>query len=851
MIAADSPRYLSLLVHALVRWRYVLALVALCSLPPAWLLARQLKFDQSIESLYASDNPQLQQFRQSREWFGGDEFVIVAWRDPQLLAEGSRELTPEAEIRIRDFSQKLSLVPGVNPDSTQDLARLHREQMIDFGLFRRSMTLPRDRMHDLMRKTLLSEDDQTTAIILRLRPLAPPHEREQRVPSRPTDSPNEAAEEPNEVDEPDEDDSQGLSIAPTNITRRATISRIRDLARAFGREHGLEVAVAGEPVQVDDMFRYVEDDGRTLFRVSLVLLAGVLFLLFRSLRWVLLPLVIVVAAILWTEATLVLVRVPLSMVSSMLNSLVTIIGIATVTHFAVRLRDRLQSADTAGMSRVEVVSLVCRELIPPVFWTCTTTAAGFGALLTSSIAPVQSFALMMTLATGCVFLAVLMLVPVAMLAGRNSRPAGGGTRQLPAGELPAPAHSAPAPSATGQQGASYRLARRLAALATYVDRRHQRVAIAAAVVSIVALAGFLRLEVETDFSRNFRKDSPIVESLNFVETHLGGAGSWELNFPAPQRLNSDYLEKVEQLEQRLREKFVKQPPPQELTKIVGIPDGMSMIFRIPFLTASVRQRTRLLNQVQPEFLPSLYRSDAGRMRIVLRSLERQNAEDKLKTIERVRQVARQWAAEELREEFPAAEVQATGLFVLLANLIDSLLRDQLTSFVLAACGIFVMMSLAFRSIKFGLIGLVPNFFPIVFVIGCMGWSGLPVNIATAMIASVSMGLTVDSSVHYLTSYRRWRQSGLSRAEAVRQTHAEVGRALVFANIALVVGFSVLALSHFIPLVYFGLLVSIAMLGGLAGNLLLLPVFLRWLDHDEPATRATSSADILEQPVAVK
>jgi len=157
------------------------------------------------------------------------------------------------------------------------------------------------------------------------------------------------------------------------------------------------------------------------------------------------------------------------------------------------------------------------------------------------------------------------------------------------------------------------------------------------------------------------------------------------------------------------------------------------------------------------------------------------------------------------------------------------LRDQLVSFALAAVGISLMMMVAFHSVRIGLISLIPNLFPIVLVIGTMGWIGLPINIATAMIASVSMGLTVDSSIHYISGYRRARKRGSDVTQALRETHRGVGRALVFANVALIVGFSVLTLSHFIPLIYFGILVSVAMFGGLMGNLFLLPMLLRWVD----------------------
>jgi hypothetical protein len=97
-----------------------------------------------------------------------------------------------------------------------------------------------------------------------------------------------------------------------------------------------------------------------------------------------------------------------------------------------------------------------------------------------------------------------------------------------------------------------------------------------------------------------------------------------------------------------------------------------------------------------------------------------------------------------------------------------------------------------------------------------------------MIASVSMGLTVDSSIHYFAGYQRARGQGLDLFAALRETHQGVGRALAYANLALILGFLVLSLSHFIPLVYFGILVSVAMFGGLIGNLVLLPLLMRWV-----------------------
>ena len=182
---------------------------------------------------------------------------------------------------------------------------------------------------------------------------------------------------------------------------------------------------------------------------------------------------------------------------------------------------------------------------------------------------------------------------------------------------------------------------------------------------------------------------------------------------------------------------------------------------------------------------------------------------------------------------------------MLTFLIESLLRDQIISFFLTVAMVVVIMVLAYHNLRIALVSLVPNVFPILLVVGAMGWLGVPVNVGTAMIAAVSMGLTIDASIFYLYGYRKIRAEGRPLAEALRETHQGFGRRLVFGTLALVVGFSVLALSRFIPLVYFGVLVSLAMLGGLIGNLLLLPLLLPLVDKDPQSPRPDPALSVSE------
>jgi len=209
------------------------------------------------------------------------------------------------------------------------------------------------------------------------------------------------------------------------------------------------------------------------------------------------------------------------------------------------------------------------------------------------------------------------------------------------------------------------------------------------------------------------------------------------------------------------------------------------------------------------------------LRVMLRSRERQPAAAKRAIIEQVGRI--------VAEEFPVAgdgrKGSVTGFFVLLAQLVERMLADQWLTFLLAAIGIFLLLAAGFQSALIAVLALVPNALPIFVVLGLLGWAGERVNMGTAMIAAVSMGLSVDSSIHYIAAFRRRLAGGGTVAAAVDTAHQTAGRAMVFSTLALVVGFLALTTSGFIPTVSFGALSCLALAGGLAGNLVVLPVLL--------------------------
>jgi predicted RND superfamily exporter protein len=321
-----------------------------------------------------------------------------------------------------------------------------------------------------------------------------------------------------------------------------------------------------------------------------------------------------------------------------------------------------------------------------------------------------------------------------------------------------------------------------------------------------------------------------------IESRLGGAGVWDVLVPVGEQIDGTTLAAVARIEQRLRAEVAttdgsggRQPA---LTKVMSVADVMAAVS--PISLERLEQSTlgnwvvaRAIDVLQRE-LPQLGSSligtdpaDGSRwLRVMLRARERQPAETKHAIIEQVRRIV----AEELpaRDGQPSGEV--TGFFVLLAQLVDRLLADQWLTFLIAAAGIFALLAIAFRSLLLAAIALVPNGLPIFVVLGLLGWLGEPINMGTAMIAAVSMGLSVDSSIHYITAFRRRLAEG-SHAAALEVAHQTAGRAMIFSTLALAIGFLALTTSGFMPTVSFGWLSALTLLGGLAGNLVVLPVLL--------------------------
>ena len=180
---------------------------------------------------------------------------------------------------------------------------------------------------------------------------------------------------------------------------------------------------------------------------------------------------------------------------------------------------------------------------------------------------------------------------------------------------------------------------------------------------------------------------------------------------------------------------------------------------------------------------------------------------------------------------------------------NSVVEGQVSSLFLSFTVIWITVMLLMRSATAGTLAMLPNVFPVVVMLGLMGFTGVFLDIGTAMISAIAMGIGVDDTIHFLSRYRRRRAELGEERAAVRATMQEVGRPMILTSLILAVGFSILCLSAFQPHLYFGIFAAIAILAALLGDLVLLPALLFAFRPQirEPAAEPTRELEAPETP----
>jgi hypothetical protein len=565
---------------------------------------------------------------------------------------------------------------------------------------------------------------------------------------------------------------------------------VRQAVRSVGLEKKL-VAVTGQVALDAAEFRAMMRDSLRFLPITAVLALGFLGWLFR--RWLAVGAAVLVfaATIPASLAVLAAWNQPYTLIHSMVAPLLAGLGVALLIH----LFNALAYAGRRGLSGRQRMERALGEVARPARLTTVTTAAGLASLGFSPIPPVRSFGLVTALGVVLLYIVAIRLLP-ALLVRWDRRP------------WPQP------PGQRWLEGVVRRLAR-------WGMRRPGAVLAAFALGLVVGLPFLGELKTETDLYRFFAEDHPLTQSTRKVETTLSGVTRLEVVLTGKARdafkepANLRRVAAFQDWAEGLPEVAYTLSPADFVREMNWAFRGEAPAFR------KVPRDERLLAQYLLVYdgrdMFDFVDRDFRRLRIAM-ALNVHGANAIQGVIGQLR--------ERLRRAFgDATEWRVAGTGRLFADQEDLLVAGQLRSLLAALAIIGGILTLAWRSVSAAGLALIPSFSPVVLIFILMGALGIWLDMATALIASVAIGIAVDDTIHFYQGYRDRRRRGRGVTLALLRSYRQAGKAVTATTLTLGVMFLVLTLSDFLPIATFGLLSAAGMGAAWLFDLLLVPALI--------------------------
>lgn len=830
----------------------LLCLVLLAALAAAGL--PNFKLDASADSLTLENDHSIDYLREINQRYQSGDFLVVTY-------------TPEADMfsdqsleTLKSLRDDLKAVDGVaSINSIIDVPLLYsplrslaeqREStrtLLTEGVDRQAakeefLTSP------VYRDTLLSDDGQTTALQLNLAL----DERYLELVRKRDALRIKASKEG--LSEAEQQELEEVSAAFRDYRTRASerdrqrVAEIREILASYSDR--AELFLGGVSMITADMIAFIKSDLVVFGSTILVFITLMLAVIFRQWRFVILPLSTCGLAVLMMLGWLSWIDWRLTVISSNFVALLLILTLALTIHLIVRFREL--HAKHPDWSRRELVLTTVRAMARPCLYTALTTMVAFVSLVVSDIRPVIDFGWMMTIGLSLAFALAFIVIPAGLMLWRKGEPKDKGD---------------------GSGAITLKFSR-------FAERHGSLVVAVAIIAALVSALGASRLEVENRFIDYFHEDTEIYQGMSVIDQQLGGtigldiilkkpedsgidAGAAENDpfaetqteqdpFASPETGGDPFAGPDAEADPFAAEDDESDPfgPDSESTSDtdsywftraglervkslhryleslpeVGKVNSLAIVYQVASDINGGRlnnfelgvMRKSLPDEIQDTLIAPYLSDQAGEARISLRVKE---TSPELKRTELVKKI-RTHATEELG--FEPDNVRFTGMLVLYNNMLQSLFSSQIVTLGAVFVGIMLMFLVLFHSLRIALIAILPNMLAAGVVLGGMGLAGIPLDMMTITIAAITVGVGVDHAIHYLYRFRSEFAERGRYLDAMHASHASIGRAMYYTAIIIIVGFSTLALSEFIPSIYFGLLTALAMFAAILGSLTLLP-----------------------------
>ncbi len=766
------------------------------------------ELDASADSLVLENDASLKTYRSIREQYGSDDFLIVTYSPEQplfsqsVLADISR--LREQLSQLESVKSVISLldVPLLEspPVTLAEVARQVRtleSDDVDVALAEREMT-----RSPLYENLLVNSQGDTTAMQVNLvvnRQLLDLIASRDKLYETLKTNPEARARL----------DELSARIKVENLAYQKNLDRTIEQVRAIMEEYRGKATLylGGVPMIASDSIDFIRNDLRVFGAGVVLFIVVILAFSFGSIRWVVLPLGVCLTSAATMMGYLGWAQWPVTVVSSNFISLLLIITLSLIIHLIVRYRELTLIDPESG--QYDLVRKTVRNKFVPSFYTAITTMVAFGSLLVSGIRPVIDFGWMMVIGITLSFVLAFTLFPaaLALLPRQNAE-----RKRDTTGAV-------------------------TAAIARFIQHRTRSALLLFAIMVLIALTGIPRLSVENRFIDYYKESTEIYQGMTLIDRKLGGTTPMDVVVDAPREwlqagdefaeegdittssywFNRDGLEEVARIH-----RYLDDLP--ETGKVLSVHTAMQMLETLNdgkpynnFKLAVVYKR--LPDSVKQTLIEPYLSPDGNQLRFSIRLYE---SDQSLRRQELIEKIYRDLTGDfDLEQE----QVTVTGMAVLYNNLLQSLFKSQILTIGAVFAAILLMFIVLFRAVRMSVAAIVPNIVAVGLVLGLMGWFGIPLDIMTITIAAISIGIGVDDSIHYIHRFREEFARDGNYWAAIRRCHDSIARAMYYTSVTVVLGFSILALSNFIPTIYFGLLSGLAMTAALIANLMLLPILI--------------------------
>ena len=570
-------------------------------------------------------------------------------------------------------------------------------------------------------------------------------------------------------------------------------------------KNGDHFYLAGRPVIEVTSGQIALSDLKLMVPLLCLTIIAVLFVIFRNVRGVVLPLLVVSVAIIWTVGVMAFAGVPLYTISTMLPVILVAVGIGDALHLLSHYEDIV--IDDVQRDSRDIVAQLLNELGVPLLITTLTTAVGFMSLWWAEMPPFRMFGLFTALGIVFCWLASVTLVPAALTLMR------------------------PRVSGYLQRRRSLRVhaeaglvTRGLIALAQGLIARRGIAAVVLILVVAAIGAGAKRLYVDSSWLSDFPGDSEVVRATDVLNKKFDGTIFLNVVVDGnePDAMKSpELLSKIAKLQDYVE----TLPDVGGSLSLVDYLKSTNKTFHAGDPDYDVLPKTR---REISEFLFLL--SVSGRPEqldtVVDYSYRQANVTVSIKTdhTQRLRSII-----DDVRK-FAKTEFAGMGVDVHMAGSANNsyvwaelLIHSQVMSILLSKLGIFLMAMILFRSLTAGIYTVLPVTITTILVAGGAGWLGIPMDVSTVLAAGVAIGVGVDYSVHFIFRYAYDRRSGTDEGNAVLAAMRSVGKPIVFNAAVVAAGFMVLGLSQFPPHEKLGYFVATYMIVACVAALVVLPL----------------------------